>query len=398
MGIILHIDVNSAFLSWSALKLLKEDQQLDIRTIPAIVGGDQQTRHGIVVAKSIPAKAYGIHTAETVASAFKKCPTLVAVPPDHTYYRECSKKMVDYLKSMASVVEQASIDECYLDYESVKMKFSDPLTCAQYIKDSIKEQFGFTVNVGISDRKVLAKMASDFKKPDYIHTLYSYECKEKLWPLPIGKLHMCGKSSADLFRKMGITTIGELACMEKSLVQQWLKKHGTVLWEYANGIDDAVVIGQRGQEKSIGNSTTLRKDAEEKEEIYAILKELAQSVSERLKKKQLIAGQISTEIKYATFQSVSHQKTLLQETNSAQAIYENACQLFDELWDGNPVRLLGIRFTKLSQEDTPVQLSLFEYQKNQEISKKEKQLEEAMEKIKKKFGEKSIQKGISSEE
>ena len=392
--IIFHIDVNSAYLSWSALKLLEEGASVDIRTIPAIVGGDQKTRHGIVVAKSIPAKACGIHTAETVASALKKCPDLLMVPPDHTYYRKKSRMLMVYLSGICPCIEQVSVDECYMDYEPIRGKYGTPEETAAFLKDSVREKFGFTVNVGISDRKVLAKMASDFKKPDLVHTLYVREIREKLWPLSIDSLHMCGKSSAGLLKKMGIRTIGDLAETDKTMVESWLKSHGRLLWEYANGIDDSPVISQPAKAKGVGNSTTIAHDVTTAKEAYEILRKLAESVSSRLKKKQFLAGQVSTEIKYSTFQSVSHQTTLLTATSDADAIYRQACELFDELWDGSAIRLLGIRTTKLEDEGQPVQMNLFEFQKEKESSEKQKKLEEALKKIRSRYGDDAVHKGV----
>lgn len=392
--IIFHIDVNSAYLSWSALKLLKEGSAVDIRTIPAIVGGDQKTRHGIVVAKSIPAKAYGIHTAETVASALKKCPDLVMVPPDHAYYREKSRILMDYLSGICPQIEQVSVDECYMDYEPIRGKYGSPEETAAFIKDSVYEKFGFTVNVGVSDRKVLAKMASDFKKPNLVHTLYVREIREKLWPLPIDSLHMCGKSSAGILKKMGIRTIGDLAKTDKAMAESWLKSHGRLLWEYANGVDDSIVISQPARAKGVGNSTTISHDVTTAKEAHEILRKLAESVSSRLKKKRFLAGQVSTEIKYATFQSVSHQTTLLTATSEAEAIYRQACELFDELWDGSAIRLLGIRTTKLEDEGEPVQMNLFEFQKEKESSEKQKKLDEALNKIRCRYGEDAVRRGI----
>lgn len=391
--IIFHIDVNSAFLSWSALKLLGEGAAVDLRTVPAIVGGDQKTRHGIVVAKSIPAKAFGIHTAETVASALKKCPDLVMVPPDHAYYREKSRRLMAYLSEICPQIEQVSIDECYMDYEPIRGKYGTPEETAAFLKDSVCEKFGFTVNVGVSDCKVLAKMASDFKKPNLVHTLYVREIEKKLWPLPIDSLHMCGKSSAALLKKMGIRTIGDLAQTDLTMVESWLKSHGRLLWEYANGVDDSAVVSQPAKAKGVGNSTTISHDVTTAKEAYEILRKLAESVSGRLKKKQFLARQVSTEIKYATFQSVSHQTTLLSATADAQEIYRQACGLFDELWDGGAIRLLGIRTTKLEDEGEPVQMNLFDFQKEKERSEKQKRLDEALKKIRDRYGEEAVQKG-----
>lgn len=391
--IIFHIDVNSAYLSWSALRLLEEGSEVDLRLIPSIVGGDQKTRHGIVVAKSIPAKAYGIHTAETVASAFKKCPNLVMIPPDHKYYREKSRQLMEYLSGICPELEQVSVDECYMSYEPIRDRFASPKEAASYIKDSVYEKFGFTVNVGISDRKVLAKMASDFKKPNLVHTLYAHEIQKKLWPLPISELHMCGKSSADMLRKMGIRTIGDLAKMDKAVVESWLKSHGAMLWNYANGIDESKVVSVPPRAKGIGNSTTLAKNAETREDACKVLKSLAESVGKRLQKQHFLAGQISAEIKYASFQSVSHQTTLMTPTASADAIYRQACQLFDELWNGEPIRLLGIRTTKLEDEGEPVQINLFDYQREQKSREKQQKLDAALDSIRKRFGDGAIRRG-----
>lgn len=409
-AIIFHIDVNSAYLSWSALRELQNGSTQDLRTIPSIVGGDQETRHGIVVAKSIPAKVFGIQTAETVASAFQKCPTLVMVPPDHTYYREMSQKLMRHLRSICDEIEQVSIDECYMSFEPIRGRFPSPEAAATYIKDSVYDTFGFTVNVGISDRKVLAKMASDFKKPNLVHTLYVSEIQKKLWPLPIASLHMCGKSSAKLLQKMGIRTIGDLARTDKAVVESWLKSHGGMLWNYANGIDDGQVVKEKPKAKGVGNSTTLANNAETEEEAYTVLKELAVSVSQRLKKHHFLAAQISTEIKYASFRSVSHQRTILTPTAEETEIYQCACQLFNELWDGEPIRLLGIRTTKLQDEEEPTQISLFDLGKYQEQEKQEElrrekeeqkqkklaSLDDAIAKIKKRYGDNAIHKGAET--
>lgn len=409
-AIIFHIDVNSAYLSWSALRELQNGSTQDLRTIPSIVGGDQETRHGIVVAKSIPAKVFGIQTAETVVSAFQKCPTLVMVPPDHAYYRDMSQKLMRHLRSICDEIEQVSIDECYMSFEPIRGRFPSPEAAATYIKDSVYDTFGFTVNVGISDRKVLAKMASDFKKPNLVHTLYVSEIQRKLWPLPIASLHMCGKSSAKLLQKMGIRTIGDLARTDKAVVESWLKSHGGMLWNYANGIDDGQVVKEKPKAKGVGNSTTLANNAETEEEAYTVLKELAVSVSQRLKKHHFLAAQISTEIKYASFRSVSHQTTILTPTAEETEIYQCACQLFNELWDGEPIRLLGIRTTKLQDEEEPTQISLFDLGKYQEQEKQEElrrekeeqkqkklaSLDDAIAKIKKRYGDNAIHKGAET--
>ena len=406
-NIILHIDVNSAFLSWSALQLLESGGRTDLRTIPSIVGGDQASRRGIVLAKSIPAKKYGIHTAETVVSAFAKCPGLVSVKPDHKYYREKSRELMDYLRELCPRIQQVSVDECYMDYEPIRGKFAGPKEAGRYICDGVKKSFGFTVNVGYSDKKVLAKMASDFEKPDKVHSLYSWEIREKLWPLPIGSLHMCGGKSAQRFEAMGIKTIGDLAMADRDMIAGMFKRHGDLLWRYANGIDSSRVVTEKREAKSVGNSTTLPEDICSKKEAGPVLERLADSVSERLKKHGFLAGQISLEIKYASFRSVSHQRILESPGRSKELLQKNASDLFDELWDGSPIRLLGIRTGKLSKDSEPYQMNLFDYEKvlarekkdedrkrrQEEKKERGRRLSEAVGKIEKKYGAGAISKG-----
>jgi len=389
--IIFHIDVNSAFLSWSALEQLEQGSDVDLRQIPSIVGGDMTRRHGVVLAKSIPAKAYGIITGEPVAHAFRKCPNLVTVKPNHTLYEQRSTELIRYLSGICPDLEQVSIDECYMDYSPISSKFPSPEIAATHIKDRVYAKFGFTVNVGISDKKVLAKMASDFKKPNLVHTLYSWEIRQKLWPLPVSSLFMCGRSSVDTLHKLGITTIGDLACADPSTLKSHLKSHGITLYNYANGRDDSSVFSEPSKAKGIGNSTTLSSDITSPQEAYKILLSLAESVSGRLRAAHSQASLVCTEIKYNTFRSVSHQALLNTPSASTDMIYRQACELFDELWDGTPVRLLGIRTSKLTADDAPVQMNLFDY--SAPISEKQQKLDAAMDSIRKRFGNDAIKRG-----
>lgn len=269
--IFFHIDVNSAFLSWSAQKRLLEGDGIDLRTIPSIVGGDRQRRHGVVLAKSVPAKKYGILTGEPIVNALRKCPSLVIEAPDHALYHAKSRALMEFLSEICPEIEQLSVDECFMDFTPIRNRFPSPESAAETIKNQISGTFGFTVNIGISDRKILAKMASDFKKPDLVHTLYSWEIKEKMWPLPVSSLYMCGKSSADVLKKLEIRSIGDLAMADKAILASHLKSHGILLWEYANGMDDSLVISTRTEAKGIGNSTTLPKDVSDRAEAFHCL-------------------------------------------------------------------------------------------------------------------------------
>lgn len=389
--IFFHIDVNSAFLSWSALAALEAGSDVDLRLIPSIVGGDMSRRHGVVLAKSIPAKAYGIVTGEPVVNAFRKCPCLVTVSPDHELYHQRSHELMQYLSGICPDIEQVSIDECYMDYSPIAANYTSPEAAAAFIKDSVFEKFKFTVNVGISDRKVLAKMASDFKKPNLVHTLYSWEIQEKIWHLPVSSLYMCGHSSVETLKKLGIVTIGELAQADPRILEAHLKSHGITLWNYANGRDDSDVFSQPAEAKGIGNSTTLSADVTSKEEAHKVLLSLSESVAGRLRAAHTRAGLVCTEIKYNTFRSVSHQALLDTPTASTDIIYQNACALFDELWNKTPVRLLGVRCSKLSPEDEPVQLNLFDYAAP--VSEKQQRLDTALDSIRKRFGTDSVKRG-----
>lgn len=365
--IIFHIDVNSAYLSWSALKRLEDGDDVDLRLIPAIVGGDMQKRHGVVLAKSIPAKKYGILTGEPIVNAFRKCPSLVFEKPDHTLYHKRSRELMEFLSSICPEIEQLSVDECFMDFTPIQKQFSSPEAAATEIKNRIRDFLGFTVNIGISDKKVLAKMASDFKKPDLVHTLYSHEISEKMWPLPVSSLYMCGKSSVQTLLNLEIRTIGDLAKTDKKILYSHLKSHGLLLWEYANGIDDSSVCSIPSEAKGIGNSTTLPKDVTDREEALRCLLLLSDSVAKRLREAGQLAGMISVEIKYSNFRNVSHQMMLASPSNTSGVIYETSCRLFDELWNKEPIRLLGIRSSKLTDPSQPVQLSLFDLPQGESV-------------------------------
>lgn len=361
MSIIFHIDVNSAFLSWTAIERLKTDPSLDLRTIPSIIGGDKKSRHGIVLAKSIPAKKFGIRTADPVASAFRKCPTLHMEPPDHKLYHRRSQEMMQLLHSYTPDIEQVSIDECYLDFTPIAHLFPSAREAAKEIAGRIRTELGFTVNIGIAPNKLLAKMASDFEKPDKIHTLYPEEIPSKMWPLPVGDLFMVGHASAERLIQLGIRTIGDLAHADPDFLQVHFKSHGLSIWEHANGIDTIPLDSEEHDLKGIGNSTTLSHDLESEDEAKKILLQLSEQVAGRLRRAHQIAQTVTVEIKYHTFQSCSRQMQLSVPAGTTDTVYRCACQLFDELWNGTPIRLLGVRTTKLLAEDTPVQLSLFDF-------------------------------------
>ncbi len=391
--IIFHVDVNSAYLSWTSVENLRTGSGSDLRDIPAVIGGDERCRRGVVLAKSIPAKAFGIRTGEPVMSARKKCPELTIVPPNHQLYSEYSRRLMDFLHSLTPDIEQVSIDECYLDFTGISHLYPSPTAAAEEFKNEIYRRLGFTVNIGISSNKLLAKMASDFEKPNKAHTLFPEEISRKMWPLPVDELFMAGRSSVDTLHKLGIRTIGELAAADVLLLESHLKSHGRILWEYANGLDETPVNPLPAEAKGIGNSTTLPQDAVTAAEAYAVLLELSESVFSRLRKARQLAGNICVEIKYSTFQRVSHQMPADPPINTCEGIYRISRRLFDSLWDGAPIRLLGIRASKLIPDDTPIQLSIFDLENPK--TEKEKRLDAALDSIRQKFGKDAVMRGSS---
>lgn len=396
--IIFHIDVNSAFLSWTAVEQLKNGSEVDLRTIPSIIGGEQESRHGVVLAKSVSAKKFGIVTGEPVANALRKCPNLVMAPPNHRMYSEYSRRLMQFLREhYTDEIEQVSVDECYMDFTGIAYKYVSPVAAAFEIKEAVYKEFGFTVNIGISVNHLLAKMASDFEKPNKVHTLFPEEIAVKMWPLPVSELYMAGKSSVEVLHKLEIRTIGELANTAPELLELHLKSHGRTLWEFANGIDSSKVIRERVESKGIGNSTTLSKDVTTEDEARKVLLWLAETVAGRLRKEKMKAKMVSVEIKYSTFKNVSHQTQLQRPTSNDKAIYEVACDLFRELWNDEPIRLLGIRTSKLVDETEPEQMSIFDFQEmmEQDILKDEKheKLNKALDQIREKYGDGAIVRG-----
>ena len=371
---------------------MKNGAKVDLREIPSIIGGDKKSRHGVVLAKSISAKKYGIRTGEPVVNAFRKCPNLAMEPPNHRMYREKSQKLMEYLRGFTTKIEQVSVDECYLDFTDIADRFPSPLDAAFLMKNGIRERFGFTVNIGISENKLLAKMASDFEKPDKVHTLFLREVPVKMWPLPLGELFMAGRSSVEALKKLEINTIGDLANADLSLIELHLKSHGKMLWEFANGIDHSPVQWEQAEAKGIGNSTTLAEDAATYEEVREVFVGLAESVGRRLRKAGQKANMVSMEIKYHDFQSMSHQTQLPKPTSDEQVLLDTACRLFQEAWTGEPVRLLGIRTAKLVDAGEPEQMSIFDLEPQKPVDEKRQRLNAAMNQIRKKYGDDAVMK------
>lgn len=390
--VIFHIDVNSAFLSWEAAYRIRElGETEDLRQIPCVVGGSEESRHGIVLAKSESAKKYGVVTGEPLVDARRKCPGLKTVPSNFPIYVKYSNAMMKILEDYTPDIEQYSIDESFLDMSGTQKLFGPPLEAAHKIKDRIYNELGFTVNVGISTNKLLAKMASDFKKPNLVHTLFPEEVPTKMWPLPVSDLFFVGRQTTKRLHSLGIFTIGDLAKTDKKVIHDNLKGHGDVIWEFANGIGDSMEEvankNRKPSNKGYSNETTLAFDVTDAHLAKEILLSLTETVATRIRADKAYISVVSVYFVDNEFRHSSRQMTLDSATNVTNEIYHHACALFDQLWNGSPIRLLGIQTSRATSENHR-QYSLFEQQNVEKLSK----LDSAIDAIRNKYGDASIQR------
>ena len=382
---ILHVDVNNAFLSWSALDMLKNGSSIDIREIPAVIGGDETKRSGIVLAKSMKAKECGVKTAETIYQAKQKCPGLKIFPSNFKVYREYSNKLYYLLQEYTDKIERFSIDECFLDMSQYLM--GDTLiNKANEINKKVKRELGFTVNVGVAHNKLLAKMASDFTKPDRVHTLFENEIPDKMWTLPVSELFMLGKRTVPKLYNMQIKTIGDLAKTNKKILQDRFGKHGIMMWEYANGIDESEVKYIKEKPKGVGNSITLPEDVTNIEKLEEIVLALTEQVTYRLRKEKLLAKVVNVQLRNKNFVDTSHQKKLTIATASTKEIFNVAKELLKQMYvKGTPIRLVGVRVDDLTDKEE-IQISLFHDCHNE----KQEKLDKTIDQLKEKYGYNSI--------
>lgn len=389
--IIFHIDVNSAFLSWEAAYRIKHlGANQDLRELVSAVGGDMAMRHGIILAKSVPAKKYKIQTGESILEAKQKCPNIILVPPNYGLYEKSSAAFMQILKLYTPDVEQYSIDEAFMDMSGTEGLWGHPVVVANQIKDRIFRELGFTVNVGISSNKILAKMAGDFKKPNLVHTLFPNEIKEKMWPLPVSELFFVGRSTTKKLFDLGIHRIGELANSDPQLLRKHLNKHGEVIWAFANGIDVSVVQPSAPKNKGYGNSTTIPFDVTDSGTAKMVLLALAETVSARLRKDNVKAEVIAVGIKDFNFSYVSHQMTLMNATNITKEIHMFASRLFDEIWNGSPIRHLGIHTSRIKDFDFTRQLNLFDEDDYEKLVYADRMVDC----IRRRYGNDSIKRGV----
>ena len=391
--VIFHVDANSAFLSWTAAYKVKVlGEELDIRDVPSVVAGDKESRHSIILAKSTPAKKFGIQTGEPLFQALEKCPELVVVQPDYGLYVEASRHFVAMLRQFSPAVEQYSIDEAWVDMTGTERLWGSPRLAAEKMRSRIWEELGFTVNVGISSNKLLAKMAGDFEKPNKVHTLFPEEMETKFWPLPVKDLFLVGAATERKLKLMGIYTIGDLARADLKIIKKRLGKHGETIWHFANGRNADAVTPEPAENKGYGNSVTTANDVLTTAQAHQVLLSLCETVAMRMRRDGKCGSCVSVHLRTNEFHHFSHQILLHGATNITSEIFEAACRAFDEAWDCvTPLRQLGVQKTRLSSEPYQ-QYDLFSGMSPQQYEKKLR-LDETVDALRDKFGEDILRRG-----
>ena len=390
--IIFHVDANSAFLSWTAAYKCKVlGEEVDIREIPSVVAGDKESRHSIILAKSVPAKKFGVQTGEPLFQALQKCPNLMVVQPDYGLYVEASRHFVAMLRRFSPAVEQYSIDEAWVDMTGTERLWGSPLLAAEKMRNQINEELGFTVNIGISSNKLLAKMAGDFEKPNKIHTLFPEEMEAKFWPLPVRDLFLVGAKTEAKLERMGIYTIGGLAHTEVSTIRKRLGKFGETIWHFANGRNADAVVPQPAENKGYGNSVTTARDVVTTEQAHQVLLSLCETVAMRMRKDEQCGRCVAIHLRTHEFVHFSHQAKLHGATNITSELFEVACRIFNEAWDRvTPLRQLGVQVTELSHE--PYQQFDFFSGMDPVQYERKLRLDEAVDALRDKFGEDIIRR------
>jgi len=384
--VVFHIDVNNAFLSWTAVYLLQNGYKKDIRKIPSVIGGEEHSRYGIVLAKSPVAKKLGVVSAEPVYMAKKKCKDLEVYPPQYKWYYEKSRELMKYLSQYSPILEQYSVDECFLDMSGMTYIYKDLEKLAYKIKDEVKEKFGYTVNIGIGNNKLCAKMASDFEKPDKVHTLYKDEIVSKLWPLDVGDLFMCGKSTKKELNKFSIYTIGDLAKKDLKFLERHFKSQGKYLYNASRGLDDDKVEVKTSKNQSISVTETLPYNLTDPDKLKEILFRQTEEITRELRSKKLFTKTVAVIFKNSNFVSYSAQATLNKPTNNTKEILKKIYEVFDDNYKEDEIRLIGARLANLTNTKEE-QISLFDQEENEE---KEDNIQKTIDNINNKFGKSLI--------
>lgn len=384
-----HIDVNNAYLSWTAAYETQVcGSSFDARTVPAVIGGNEKARHGIVLAKSPSAKALGIYTGQPLVLARQRASGLLVLPPDYELYAGCSRALMELLAQYSPDVFQYSIDEAFVDMSRTVRLFGSPLAAAEVIRSRVRRELGFTVNIGISSNKLLAKMASDFAGPDCCHTLFPEEIPGKMWPLPISNLFFSGPAAQKKLKNLGFHTIGDLAGADKELLAVHLKSQGLVLWEYANGLDTSPYLVPLPANKGFGNSMTAPRDIGDREQAVRLLLFLSETVSARIRADGAKISCVSISLVDTQFSHASCQETLTHSTDLTMPVCQAACRLLDRIWKGQPLRKLGVHTSRVTREDC-TQLTLFSQGRLEKLTR----LEQALDQIRTVYGPQAVIRG-----
>ena len=386
--VIYHCDCNSFYCS---VELLSRPE---LRTAPAAVCGDPKSRHGIILAKNEPAKRFGVRTAETIWQAKQKCPDLVLLPAHHDLYREYSKKVNAIYDRFTDLIEPFGIDESWLDVTgSLHLFGGDAKTLADRIRNTVREELGLTISVGVSFNKIFAKLGSDYKKPDATTVISRDNFRQIVWPLPATDLLFVGKAAAKVLRQYGVTTIGELAAFDRNALTELLGKQGGQLWEYANGLEHSPVApaGTYTPPKSVGNGETFPRNLTKKDEVSRGAAMLADEVAVRLRRHGMKAATLQVTIRDPNFKDICRQRPLDAPTNTARELFQAAMDILAHSWkSGAPIRALTLTAHNLVPEgEAAEQLDLFQQSAPQKRDKVEK-LERAMDAIRSKYGRESV--------
>ena len=384
--IIFHIDLNAFFASCETIL------RPELQNLPLAITGEKSSKRGIVVTANYVARQYGVHSAMPLMQAKKKCPHLVVASANFDLYRKISQQFIQLLHEYSDQVEKASIDEAYVDVTHLYQEIH-PLHLAQQIQQRIFNELKIGCSIGVAPNKFLAKMASDMKKPNGITVLRKRDLPQILWPMPIEEMFGVGKASSPKLKQLGINTIGDLVHYKDVDKIEQLFGHHALKWiENAKGNDQNPINPNKYEvPSSIGHSTTFSKDYCFDEEIKAEAKRMCIKTSNRLKKYGLYAKTISIQLKDTSFKQITRSQTVQVPIQSVNELYPIIEELFDEHWEGQALRLIGVNTTNLvNTNKVTQQLNLFNYQS----FASEEKLNQTIQQIKTKHGTHLIQKGI----
>ena len=383
---VLHCDCNGYFASVECI------QRPELWHVPMAVCGDPESRHGIILAKNELAKKYGIVTAETVWAAKRKCPELVLVVPRHHLYHEYSQRVNAIYGQYTDQVEPFGVDESWLDVTNSQRLFGDGKKIADTLRERIRSELGLTISVGVSFNKVFAKLGSDYKKPDATTVITRENFQELLYPLPVSALLFVGKTTAAHLEKFYIRTIGDLAKCPLKRLESILGKSGSVLWEYANGLDDSPVGYQDAEgeaAKSVGNGMTFRRNLVGMEDIRPGLIMLVDSVAARLRANGQKCQTLAVQIKDPALKVISRQKVLPYATNITRELYTAALEIMADSWNMKaPIRMITVTASHLTDKESNRQLDFFSQSGDEYI--RQQRLDAAVDRIRRRFGEDAL--------